>query len=289
MMVLVSTACKYAAVEDPGESSVDGPGGEQTPDLDGRARPAGWTTYVDPIYGFRIHYPRDFVVRPQNVAQLAQSIPAPAASIFFMNPTMAAGDLAEIEPPDLEVRAYEAGTVTSLKSWLDSVGFAGAHNGFVDEPYRKGGIEGIEVCRTTMAAPGCSIFVLHGDTVYQLTPMTAEGEAMMETLVLPESPRSAKSSLHSRSRGNPEDVRRMVAGWQLVERQERAERRQAGPDPAAAIQGVLELMDLFGEMHDWPPPENEARRRDDEMARQRWVRVRNFYQAHGKAATPEDP
>ena len=47
--------------------------------------------------------------------------------------------------------------------------------------------------------------------------------------------------------------------------------------------------DLFGEMHGWPPPENEARRRDDELARERWVRVRNFYRAHGKTAKPEDP
>ena len=90
-------------------------------------------------------------------------------------------------------------------------------------------------------------------------------------------------------RGNPEDVRRMVAGWQLVERQERAERRQAGPDAAVAIRGALELMDLFGAMHSWPPAENEARRRDNEMVRRSWVRVRSYYQAHGKAAKPEDP
>jgi hypothetical protein len=88
---------------------------------------------------------------------------------------------------------------------------------------------------------------------------------------------------------NPEDIRRMVAGWQMVEEREREERRKAGPDPAAAVQGALELMDLFGEMHGWPPPENEARRRDDELARERWVRVRNYYRAHGKTAKPEDP
>jgi hypothetical protein len=88
---------------------------------------------------------------------------------------------------------------------------------------------------------------------------------------------------------NPEDVRRMVGGWQAVERREREERRKAGPDSAAAVQGALELMDLFGEMHGWPPAENEARRRNNELARARWVRVRSFYQAHGKAAKPEAP
>jgi hypothetical protein len=99
----------------------------------------------------------------------------------------------------------------------------------------------------------------------------------------------AKSSRQSMFRGNPENVRRMVAGWQLVERQERIERRQAGPDAAVAIRGALELMDLFGAMHGWPPAENEARCRDNEIARQRWARVRSYYRAHGKAAKPEAP
>jgi hypothetical protein len=94
----------------------------------------------------------------------------------------------------------------------------------------------------------------------------------------------AKSFLQPASQGNPEGVRRMVAGWQAVEEREREERRQAGPDVAMAIRGALELMDLFGEMHGWPPPENEARRRDNDLARRRWVRVRSFYQAHGQAA-----
>jgi hypothetical protein len=98
-----------------------------------------------------------------------------------------------------------------------------------------------------------------------------------------------KSFLQRTSPGNPEGVRRMVAGWQAVERQEREERRQAGPDTTMAIRGALELMDLFGAMHGWPPPENEARRHDDELARSRWVRVRSFYQAHGQEAQQENP
>ena len=88
---------------------------------------------------------------------------------------------------------------------------------------------------------------------------------------------------------DPETVRRMVAGWRIAEVREREERREAGPDVAAAVQDALALMDLFGEMHGWPPPANEARRRDDELARERWRRVRSFHQAHGEAAKPEDP
>jgi len=85
---------------------------------------------------------------------------------------------------------------------------------------------------------------------------------------------------------NPEDVRRMAAGWQAAEAREREERRKAGPDPAAAVEGALALMDLFGVMYGWPPNENEARQRDNDLARAQWIRVRDFYQTHGKTAKP---
>ena len=37
---------------------------------------------------------------------------------------------------------------------------------------------------------------------------------------------------------DPEDIRRMVAGWQAVNEREREERRKAGPDPAATVSGL---------------------------------------------------
>ena len=83
------------------------------------------------------------------------------------------------------------------------------------------------------------------------------------------------------------DVRRIVTGWQVVAEVERQERRQDGPDSAAAIRDALELLDLFGDLHGWPPPENEGRRRDDELARQRWDRVRAYYRTHGETAKPK--
>lgn len=160
-----------------GEAGKPSPGGLPV-------RPAGWATYVDSTFGFRIGYPNGFVIRPQNVAKLAQFTPTPVVSIFFMNPTMAAGDLAGIEPPDLEVRVYEAGAVDSLKHWLISVGFASTDGGAV-EPYRNASVSGLKVCQSTMIAPGCSVYVLHRGRVYQLTPISREGEAMMETFAPP--------------------------------------------------------------------------------------------------------
>lgn len=158
--------------------------GKQTPSKNLPVPPAGWSDYVDPTYGFSIGYPKGFVVRPQDVSKLAQFTPTPLASIFFMNPTMAAGDLSGIEPPDLQVRVYQAGAMDSLKSWLVSVGFVSNDSGTVTQAYRNASVSGLKVCQSTMIAPGCSVYVLRSGRVYQLTPISLEGEAMIETFAL---------------------------------------------------------------------------------------------------------
>jgi hypothetical protein len=162
--------------------SVAGETGKQPPSSGLPVPSVGWKAYVNSTYGFSIGYPNDFVVRLQDVSKLAQFTPTPVASIFFMNPTMAAGDLAGIEPPDLEVRVYQTGAVDSLKSWLVSVGFASADS--VVQPYRNASVSGLKVCQSTMIAPGCSVYVLRSGRVYQLTPISREGEAMIETFAL---------------------------------------------------------------------------------------------------------
>ena len=144
----------------------------------------GWTTYVDPTYGFSIGYPNGFVIEAQDVSRLTEFTPTPVASIFFMNPTMAAGDLAGIEPPDLDVRVHEAGAVDSLEGWLASAGLTSAESGTVAQPYRNANVSGLKVCQATMIAPRCSVYILGSGRVYQLTPISLEGEAMIKTFAL---------------------------------------------------------------------------------------------------------
>jgi hypothetical protein len=134
--------------------------------------------YIERTYGFSIGYPKGFVVQPQDVSKLTQFSPTPVASIYFMNPTMAKGALAGIEPPDLELRVYQAGAVNSLKSWLTSVGLL---NDGTSQPYGNANVSGLKVCQSTLIAPGCSVYVLRGGRVYQLTPNSREGEAILET------------------------------------------------------------------------------------------------------------
>jgi hypothetical protein len=150
----------------------------------GQKVPRAGRTYVDPTYGFRLSYPKDFSVRRQDVAKLPRFTPAPLVSIFFMNKTMAQGALAGIEPPDLEVRVYRAGAADSLQSWLVAVGLASAESVAAARPFRNASVGGLQVCRSTPIAPACSVYVLRGDRVYQLTAISLEGEAMIQTFAL---------------------------------------------------------------------------------------------------------
>jgi hypothetical protein len=185
LMSQVRLAHQQQSQSEPGAGQLGAdPTSQQTPPPDLQVPQAGQTAYTDPLYSFSIAYPQSFVVQPQDTAKLAQFTPTPVASIFFMNPTMAAGALAGVEPPDLAVRIYQAEAVDSLQSWLRAVGLASAASGATAQPYRNAHISGLKVCQATMLAPGCSVYVLHNDRVYQLTPISREGEAMLETFAL---------------------------------------------------------------------------------------------------------
>jgi len=171
--VLVATAGLVPACAAGG-----GPAGSGRPPVTGDRR-----HFTDASLGFRIGHPVGFVVRSQDVSRLAFQ-PRPLASIFFMNPTMAAGDLAGIEPPDLQLRVYRAEGAPSLAAWLAAAGFLPAGGRSAAKSVGRGGVDGLEVCAATLVAPGCSIYVLGRGRVYQLTPISREGEAMIETFEL---------------------------------------------------------------------------------------------------------
>jgi hypothetical protein len=70
-----------------------------------------------------------------------------------------------------------------------------------------------------------------------------------------------------------EDLRRWVADRRLAGEREREEARRSGFD-RDPIRSSLELIDLAARLHGWPVPEDRVRRREDELARDRWIRLR---------------
>jgi hypothetical protein len=138
--------------------------------------------YADNTYAFSVQYPDTFVVRMQPAEQLAQLTPMPSAALRVMSPVIATSDLGDREPADLEIRVYEVGQIASLERWLTSNGLLSA--GDTVQPFKAATVSGVEVCASTMLAPGCSYFVLGGGRIYQLTPATQEGETIVNTFMI---------------------------------------------------------------------------------------------------------
>lgn len=75
------------------------------------------------------------------------------------------------------------------------------------------------------------------------------------------------------SRSDPESLRRWVEDRRAAAERERQAAREDGfaRDP---VRAALDLIAVAGRMHGWPIPEDAVRRREDELARDRWDRLR---------------
>lgn len=158
------------------------PEGEQTePDTTEILPPAGWSTYADPALGFAVVYPDGFVIGPADPARLSSLQPTPSQSIYFVDRATAESAFAGTDAPDLEVRVYETGPVTSLDTWLAGAGVITDGDGKTVSPYQTATVSGLEVCESTMVFPPCSVFIAGSNQVFQLRSLTLEGETMAES------------------------------------------------------------------------------------------------------------
>jgi len=175
-------AAQPTGQSDPGAGAE---GSQEEPEEEGGQPPSGtMITYTDSTYKFSVSYPADFVFRTQPDEKLSQLKPKPTASFIIMNPVTASSDIVDLEPADLEIRAYGAGQIASLESWLTSNGLLPADGSVPLKPFQTTNVSGLEVCASTLIAPACSDFVLGSGWVYQLIPVTVEGETMVNTFML---------------------------------------------------------------------------------------------------------
>jgi len=164
---------------DPGDPQSQ-PGGEAVEVLP----PGGWLTYSGENFGFTIAYPPDYVVRSMDAQTAAQFQPQPEAVVDFLEPTKANSDVAELEIPDLSVRVFALPAGGTLESWLDSTGLGSVATGATLNAYQNSGLAGLQVCASTDIAPSCSVYFLGSGRIYQLTPSSQAGEAMLQTFTL---------------------------------------------------------------------------------------------------------
>jgi hypothetical protein len=142
------------------------------------------TVFADSTYKFSVNYPDNFVLRTLPADRLSELTPRPDGAFIFMNPVTAASDLGDLEPADLEIRVYSAAQAPSLEEWLTSNGLLSAEGNLPPEQFQAANVTGIEVCASTMIAPGCSYFVMGNGFIYQLTPATLEGDVMAQTFTV---------------------------------------------------------------------------------------------------------
>jgi hypothetical protein len=137
-------------------------------------------TLDEMTYGFQVNYPADFLISTMPGEQLSQLTPTPLAGWRVMNPQTAASDIVELEPADLEIRVYAADSA-GLQPWLIANALLPADTAVTPAPFEAANVSGLEVCSSTMLAPGCGYFFASGDHFYQLIPASVEGEAMMRS------------------------------------------------------------------------------------------------------------
>lgn len=137
-------------------------------------------TYRDDANRFSVGYPADLTVLVREPGSFAALEPRPRAVVAFMNPVAANSDNPDLEPADLEVRTFPRGDAQSLAAWLQASGLLPADGSNSGKQVDKTHVSGIEVCASTMIAPGCALFVLGDAAIYQLIPATIAGEQMLD-------------------------------------------------------------------------------------------------------------
>lgn len=75
------------------------------------------------------------------------------------------------------------------------------------------------------------------------------------------------------STSTPEDLRRWVEDKRAAKARERQAARGGSFTPDA-VQAALDLIAIAGRLHGWPIPPDPVKEREDELARERWARLR---------------
>jgi hypothetical protein len=177
---------KELAEQGPGQSSAGGAAGGNASGAGGAAVPPGpLVDYTDQAYKFSVGVPDNYTVDTLSADKLSGFQPKPAEVFRILNPTLAGSDTPDLEAADLEIRIFEAPQqLASAESWLAANGVVPSDGSVPVKAWQNGHVSGIEVCASTMIAPGCSYFVTGHGWIYQLTPASRQGETLLGTFTL---------------------------------------------------------------------------------------------------------
>ncbi len=81
----------------------------------------GWQMHTDPVYGFAIEYPKEYVILKE-ITLPTPTQPAAVKRVRFQQKHIAAGQFADLEPPMLTIQVFPRPSGRSLRDWLNSFG-----------------------------------------------------------------------------------------------------------------------------------------------------------------------
>jgi hypothetical protein len=146
--------------------------------------------YADHTYGFTVkYYPREYVLLTEDPHQATTQPPA-VQRVYFQRTDIAAGQVADHEPPGLTISVFELPPGRLLGEWLDASGLLppGSEISLV----RLTGVkEGLRVTLRQQSAPNEFVYLANDQYVYALVPYGAKGGKMLRSFrLLPDASRA---------------------------------------------------------------------------------------------------
>ena len=149
------------------------------PSSAGSEATAGWRTHVDKAYGFSIKYPETYIIL-REFKRKPVANPRVAHQVRFQDKELAAGQTADLEPPQFSIEVLENDGFKPLRDWLQTAVQIGA-NDSVEPVHLDGAGEGLRVRNAMQLAPNDFYYFARGKYVFRLTPLGSHGEEMLNS------------------------------------------------------------------------------------------------------------
>jgi hypothetical protein len=146
------------------------------------AAQTNWATYQDPVTGFSVRYPSEYVVLPEP-RPLPDSTPGLVQRVRFQAKQVASGQLADVEPPRFRVEVFDA-PAGSLRAWLDANNRL-AHGAVVQAVTAPQTREAARVTTPLLLAPNVFYYYLTARYVFYVVPLGPFTDDMLASFRVP--------------------------------------------------------------------------------------------------------
>jgi hypothetical protein len=141
-----------------------------------------WRSYRNRDYGFSLRYPSEYVVLRERKGE-AGAGPRALARVRFQERGRAAGQFADLEPPQFSVEVFEPAGRGSLREWLREAGWLDERDA-AEAVELEGALEGLHVRKAAQMAPNEFYFYRTGRHLYRLTLLGEHSPAMLASFKL---------------------------------------------------------------------------------------------------------